>query len=174
MLYAKYLAALTEFWRSGRKCAGILHFCGLGYSRAGDKPRPEGGATSDHFVDLDTLTFEPSFERYVRYAFSPVGLMLDYWGQDLPAGAERTFEIVVINDTYEQAECTLRLQLLQDGNPVVMQAQAVAIEPLGRTVVAITLSLPSQAGTYTLDAMLDRSGQVPVHSVRDVTLNANP
>jgi beta-galactosidase len=70
VLYAKYLAALTEFWRSGRKCAGVLHFCGLGYSRAGDKPRPEGGATSDHFIDLENLTFEPNFEKYVRDAIS--------------------------------------------------------------------------------------------------------
>ncbi len=85
-LYAKYLAAKTEFWRAHRDCAGVLHFCGLGYSRSGDKPRPEGGATSDHFIELEKLKFEPQFEKYVRNAFSPVGIMLDYWGQDLPAG----------------------------------------------------------------------------------------
>ncbi len=174
VLYAKYLAALTEFWRGHRKCAGVLHFCGLGYSRAGDKPRPEGGATSDHFVDLEQLTFEPYFERYVRDAFSPVGLMLDYWGQDLPAGAEREFRIVAINDMYQQAEGTLRLQLLRDGNPVVMQARPVSVEPLGRQVLSIKLALPSQAGSYTLDAMLDRSGQTPVHSLRDASLVAQP
>ena len=98
LLYARYLAALTEFWRSGRECAGVLHFCGLGYSRAGDKPRPEGGATSDHFIDLEKLTFEPNFEKYVRDAFSPVGLMIDFWAEELAAGSQRKFDIVLIND----------------------------------------------------------------------------
>ena len=30
MFYARSLAALTEFWRSHRECAGVLHFCGSG------------------------------------------------------------------------------------------------------------------------------------------------
>ena len=30
-LNARYNAALTEFWRGHRACAGVLHFCGLGY-----------------------------------------------------------------------------------------------------------------------------------------------
>ncbi|MHC4740604.1 MAG: glycoside hydrolase family 2 TIM barrel-domain containing protein, partial [Planctomycetota bacterium] len=81
-LYAKYLAALTEFWRAHRECAGVLHFCGLTYSRPGDKPRPEGGATSDHFVDLKKLKFEPNFEKYVRDAFAPVGVMVDFWDEE--------------------------------------------------------------------------------------------
>ena len=73
MLHARYVAALTEFWRCHREAAGVLHFCGLGYSRPGDKPRPEGGATCDDFIDLEKLTFEPHFEEYVREAFNPVG-----------------------------------------------------------------------------------------------------
>ena len=40
-IHARYVAALTEFWRCQRKCAGVLHFCGLGYPRAGDRPRPK-------------------------------------------------------------------------------------------------------------------------------------
>ncbi|HEX41339.1 MAG TPA: hypothetical protein ENN81_04675, partial [Phycisphaerales bacterium] len=69
----RYLAALTEFWRAHRRCAGVLHFCGLGYSRPGFEERPLGGATSDHFIDLEKLEFEPMFEQYVRDAFAPVG-----------------------------------------------------------------------------------------------------
>ena len=79
VLYARYLAALTEFWRCHRQCAGVLHFCGLGYSRPGNKPRPEGGATSDHFQDVAMLEFEPHFVEYVGDAFNPLGIMLDFW-----------------------------------------------------------------------------------------------
>ena len=46
---ARYVAALTEFWRARRACAGVLHFCGLGYSRP-------NGQTCDDFVDIDWLT----------------------------------------------------------------------------------------------------------------------
>jgi hypothetical protein len=58
-VYARYLAAKTEFWRAHRECAGVLHFCTLGYSRPGDRPRPEGGATSDHWIDLDQQSWNP-------------------------------------------------------------------------------------------------------------------
>jgi hypothetical protein len=174
VLYAKYLAALTEFWRGRRACAGVLHFCALGYSRAGDKPRPEGGATSDHFIDVEKLTFEPNFERYVRDAFAPVGLMLDYWGQDLPAGAEHEFEVVVINDTYEKIEGAVRLQLLKGDSPVAVQTKPCAVGALGRTVMSFKLGLPAPAGPYTLSATIERSAQEPVRSVRDVTIVAAP
>jgi len=173
-LYAKYLAALTEFWRGRRECAGVLHFCALGYSRAGDKPRPEGGATSDHFIDLEKLTFEPNFERYVRDAFAPVGLLLDYWGQELPAGTEQEFQVVVINDTHEKAEGTVRLQLLQGNSPVVTQTSPCAVGALRRKVLSFQLTLPSEAGPYTLIATIERPEQEPVQSVRDVTIVANP
>ena len=65
-LYARYLAAETEFWRCHRACAGVLHFCALGYSR------PDG-QTSDHWLDVEKLTWEPEFYNYVRDAFAPVG-----------------------------------------------------------------------------------------------------
>ena len=122
LLFAKYLAAKTEFWRSGRQCAGVLHFCGLGYSRAGDKPRPEGGATSDHFTDLEKLVFEPHFERYVGDAFAPVGAMLDYWGQDLPAGEKHEFEIVVTNDLALEREGNVRL-LIRKGDVLLARQE---------------------------------------------------
>ena len=77
--YARMVAAKTEFWRCGRKVAGVLHFCGLGYSRP-------GGQTSDNFIDLERPTLEPHFFRYVRDAFAPVGLMIDFWDRALPAG----------------------------------------------------------------------------------------
>ena len=95
MLHARYVAALTEFWRCHREAAAVLHFCGLGYSRPGDKPRPEGGSTCDDFIDVENLVFEPLFEQYVREAFNPVGLMLDFWAEEVPAGSGRPLKVFV-------------------------------------------------------------------------------
>jgi hypothetical protein len=172
LLYAKNLAALTEFWRGHRQCAGVLHFCGLGYSRAGDKPRPEGGATSDHFVDLETLTFEPLFVEYVRDAFAPVGLMLDYWTQDLPAGTEREMEIYVINDRNDEAEGKLRLRLTRDGKVVAMENRTIEVDALGREIVPFTQYVPAPPGEYILIAELEIDGQDPIRSVRDMNVVA--
>jgi len=168
LLYAKYLAALTEFWRGHRKCAGVLHFCGLGYSRLGDKPRPEGGATSDHFIDLEELTFEPNFERYVRDAFAPVGLMIDYWGQELTAREGYEFKVFIINDLHQKQEGRLRLRLTKDGETLRNREAPYAVGALDREILSVKLRIPRRAGTYLLSAELTGAGHATVRSVRDV------
>ena len=80
--YARTLAAKTEFWRVRRQCCGVLHFCGLGYSR------PDG-QTSDNFIDVKNLTYEPNFFQYVRDAFAPVGVAIDYWEDRSAEGFHR-------------------------------------------------------------------------------------
>jgi beta-galactosidase len=167
LLYGRYLAALTEFWRGHRECAGVLHFCGLGYSRAGDKPRPEGGATSDHFIDLEALTFEPNFEQYVRDAFSPVGLMIDFWGGELSGGAEREFKVYVINDLYDDWEGTVRFHIIRGEQIVAEQSGQCSVKGLGRQVLSFTQTIPNETGAYQLVVELDAvEGQI-VRSLRD-------
>jgi hypothetical protein len=58
-LYARYLAAESEFWRSHRQAAAVMHFTALGYSRP-------GGQTSDHWLNVAKLQWEPEFLKYVR------------------------------------------------------------------------------------------------------------
>ena len=100
-IYARYFAAKTEFWRSHRECAAVMHFCGLGYSRPGGINRPTAGATSDNFIDLQNLVFEPYFEKYVKDSFAPVGIMIDVWKEDFSAGETIAAPVVIINDTYQ-------------------------------------------------------------------------
>jgi len=172
LLYARYLASLTEFWRSGRECAGVLHFCGLGYSRAGDKPRPEGGATSDNFIDLENLMFEPNFERYVRDAFSPVGLMIDFWAEQLDAGSQRKFEIVLINDLPGDFEGPVRLAIERDGKTVTEKSNNCQIEGLGRMVLTFDMEIPKEEGQYQLVAELTLRDGTKVRSLRDFKVPA--
>jgi hypothetical protein len=175
LLYARYLAALTEFWRTHRECAGVLHFCGLGYSRAGDKPRPEGGATSDHFIDLETLTFEPNFEKYVRDAFSSVGLMVDFWAEQLDAGSQQKFEIVLINDLHELFKGSIRLAIRReasltgerDGKTIAEKVTNCQIDGLDRSVLAFDMKIPNDEGQYQLIAELTDSDGNRVRSLRD-------
>lgn len=167
LMYAKYLAALTEFWRCHRGCAGVLHFCGLGYSRAGDKPRPEGGATSDHFIDLEELTFEPNFERYVRDAFSPVGLMIDFWEEELAGGSQRQLKVFVINDLYRTWKGSVRLTLKRGDKTVGEQANNCEVGSLDREILTFEQRFPPEEGDYQLVAELTTPEGNTVRSMRD-------
>jgi len=172
LLYARYLAALTEFWRAHRECAGVLHFCGLGYSRAGDKPRPEGGATSDHFIDLEKLIFEPNFEQYVRDAFSPVGLMIDFWAEQLDAGSHQRFEIVLINDLPMLYKGPVRLAIERDGETIVEKMTNCQVDALDRSVVAFDMDIPKEEGQYQLIAELTKPDGIRIRSLRDFKVPA--
>ena len=165
--YARYLAALTEFWRCHRKCAGVLHFCGLGYSRAGDKPRPEGGATSDHFIDLEELTFEPNFERYVRDAFSPLGLMIDFWDEELAGGSEHQFKVFVINDLPRMWSGSVRVALRRGSETVGEQTKRCAIRSFGSEILTFEQEFPNEKGDYQLVAEVVTSEGNTVRSLRD-------
>jgi beta-galactosidase len=160
LLYARYLAAKTEFWRAHRACAGVLHFCGLGYSR------PDG-QTSDHFIDLENLTFEPNFFEYVREAFAPTGLMIDEWAEELPGGAERAIPVVTINDLDTAWNGTLRLRLLKGAETVFEKTEPCAIPALSEQRRVFTCLVSRESGSYRLEAALLKPGEAPVRSLRD-------
>lgn len=172
LLYARYLAAKTEFWRCHRKVAGVLHFCGLGYSRPGFEPRPQGGATSDHFLDIEKLEFEPNFEKYVKDAFSPVDLMIDKWGEQLPAGEEIVVPVFVINDLYKDWKGTVRLRILRGGKIISEQSKDCTVAGLGREILSFKETVPSRQGQCQLVAELLANGGVPVRSLRDFEILA--
>ena len=159
-LYARYLAAKTEFWRCHRAGAGVLHFCGLGYSR------PDG-QTSDHWLDLEKLTYEPEFYRYVRDAFAPVGLMIDEWADELPPGQGRSVRVVVINDLYQDWKGAVRFRLLQGPKVLAEQTQPCEVLALGDARLTFHLPVPSAPGRYQLEAALVKRGEKPVRSLRD-------
>jgi len=165
-IYAKYLAASTKYWRCHRKCAGVLHFCGLGYSRAWGGKRPEGGATSDSFLDVETLEFEPMFKQYVSEAFAPVCVMIDEWSEILPAGEVREFPVFMVNDLYDNVTATLQFRVEQAQRTIWQQMKSLTIQGLERKKVTFKTKVPESAGTYQLVAELKRDGHPPARSVR--------
>ena len=138
----------------------------LAVARPGDTPRPEGGATSDHFLDVARLEFEPHFERAVGDAFSPVGLMVDLWDESLPAGQTRVIHVPVINDLDREWEGRVRLELLQSDRTLWEQTQPCRVESIGRQVVSFKVTIPQASGRYRLVAELLGYGDRPVRSVR--------
>ncbi|MEI8291690.1 MAG: glycoside hydrolase family 2 TIM barrel-domain containing protein [Verrucomicrobiota bacterium] len=164
-LYARYTAAETEFWRSHRQVAAVLHFTALGYSRA-------DGQTSDHWKEkgVAKLEWEPEFYRYVRDSFAPVGLMVDYFAEKAGVGTDVKITVVAINDLYEawKGPVTLRLK---NGKRIISKWQLPCrIEALGRTNLVFDVKLPEQAGNCTIEAELRGADGHPVRSVREVII----
>ena len=159
--YNRVLAAKTEFWRAHRQVPGVLHFCGLGYSRA-------DGQTSDHFTDLEKLTIEPNFQKYVRDAFSPVGLMIDFWAEEILAGKTLVVPVIVISDLQKPWEGEIRLRLVRGEKTVAEESQVARLDPIGRQTLRFDLPQPDEKGNYQLIAELKGPDGKPVQSLRDV------
>jgi hypothetical protein len=94
-LYARYLAAVTEYWRAARSCFGILYPFGLAASIP-------GGATSDNLIDVAQIEFDDYFKKYVPDAFAALGVCAELWKTEFTikswSGTQAEFNVAVIND----------------------------------------------------------------------------
>lgn len=164
-LYARYTAAETEFWRAHRTAAAVMHFTTLGYARA-------DGQTSDHWLPggVAKLEWEPEFHKYVRDAFAPVGLMLDFWDESAAAGTATQIPVSLINDLPTPWSGPVTLRVESNGHVLAKAKLEASIPALGTTKLQFNLTWPNQTGPCVLEAELrDADGQ-PVHSVREVTI----
>ena len=162
-IYARHLAMLTEYWRAHRQVTGVLHFCGLGYSRP-DEPR---GQTSDHWINLQNLVYEPNFYRYVKPSFAPVGLMIDFWEKAVNPGAELKLDVYAINDLDTPFTGNIKLRIIKDGKEISMQEKEVSISPLGREIPSFTITVPDEKGEYQMEASINLNDE-EVKSIRDL------
>jgi len=162
-LCARYNAAETEFWRSRRTAAAVVHFTTLGYSR------PDG-QTSDHWLDVKSLTWEPDFYRYVRPAFAPVGLAIDAWAEDYSAGANQPFPVIVVNDLETPWRDAVVFRLTRDGKTVSEQLLPADVAGFGTARLNFSVTIPNEPGNYEAVAALMQTADEPVFSVRDFTV----
>jgi hypothetical protein len=163
--YARNLAALTEFFRSHRQAAGVLYFCGLGYSR------PDGW-TSDNWTDVEKLTWDPEFYTYVRDAFAPVGLAVNFWKDQVIHQTQSRVPVILINDLAKpwSGPVTLKLRQANSATAILEVKQDARLEPFGQAVLNFEVSWPESLGQYTLDAELRGADGLPVHSLREMEI----
>jgi hypothetical protein len=157
---------LSEYWRAHRQAAGVLHFCGLGYSRS-EEPR---GQTSDHWIDIRNLTFEPEFYKYVKPAFSPVGLMIDAWEKSYPASSRQSIPVYVVNDLDEPFEKEVTLSILQGEKVVSTYKIKAAAKACDVEVIPFEVTFPGEPGDYQMKAEITVDNTL-VFSLRDIPVN---
>lgn len=161
-LYSRYLGMLTEYWRAHRLCAGVLHFCGLGYSR----PTAPRGQTSDHYIDIKNLVWEPQFINYVKPSFAPVGLMIDFWEKRIAPEQQLSFRLYAINDLYTLWSGEITCSLEGPTGEVSHETIMAEVAPLGRTILPFSFPIPAAKGAYTLTARINFNGEI-VRSIRE-------
>jgi len=163
-LAARLLAADTEFWRCRRQAAAVMHFCALGYSRS-------DGQTSDHWLDVKRLVWEPEFYRCVRDAFAPVGLTVDFAKDKVLASEKSTrVPVVVINDLEHSWSGPVTLRLRREGRLQAEMKQACRLESFGQTIVNFEVPWPTEPGPCQLEAELRGIEGKRVRSLRDIEI----
>ena len=159
-LYAKYIAAETEFWRCHRKAAGVLHFTGLGYARS-------DGQTCDNWIDIVNLTWEPFFYKYMRDANSPIGLMIDFWDDTIKKGSDGNIPVIVINDLDKEWKGNIVYRLLRDEEVVQETTKEITIDAFGQNSCSFTAFPNLKQGNYTIEVSLVNTPFGTVRSLRN-------
>ena len=145
--YAYLIAGLTEYWRAYRHFAAVLHFVYLTYSK------PDG-ATSDSFQDVKNLRLEPHFEEYMKNAFSPVGVYINFWHSKLKAGTARELEVMMINDDATPTSGLLSLILeREDGRQLAKSEIPFEVSGLGQQTYDFDFHFPQTIGKCWLKAV---------------------
>jgi len=153
---------MTELYRADRDLAGVLQFCSLSFNHM------EEAYTCDHFIDLENQIWDPYFLKYVKDAFSPLGLMIDWWQESVVGGEEITVPLNIINDTDQVWSGTVQLALRDcDGKELqTVASETITVQPLtGRQRTSLSLAIPREDGIYEMHASI-RHGERVVNSYR--------
>jgi beta-galactosidase len=163
-LDAYLLGGLTEFWRAYRSYAGVLHFVYLTSCYP-------GAYTCDNFEDVEKLKLHPDFADYVGEAFKPLGVYLNFWQPTLPAGEEREFVVMMVNDESRDAAGRLTLMLERESGECVARVERrFAVAGLGQESYRLRLRMPDAPGKYLLKAAGDGGVGLPTISRRRVEI----
>ncbi len=163
--YAKIMAIDYEFWRTAkRRAAAIMEFSSLCYSR----PQGPHNTTSDHWLDLKNLTWDPYFAAAVKEACSPVIAVVDFYRKDLVAGKSQAVPIVVLNDSEKNWQGKISLALLKGDKKVWNAERQISVDSFDRKDISFDVPMPVTEGNYRLVATC--FDKTKVTSSRDVIL----
>ena len=112
------------------------------------------------------MDFEPNFEKYVKDAFSPVGLCINKWDEQFSPGAEVKVPVIVINDLYRDWNGSVILRVLRGEETIAEQTKNCAVTSLGQETLSFNVTIPNEQGKYQFVAELNTEGTL-IRSLRD-------
>ena len=105
------------------------------------------------------------------YAFNPVGVMSNFWEEQVAPGQARSMQVYVINDLESNWTGKVRLRLERAGKRVSEQSHACQVDGFGRQILEFKVVLPNEPGNYTIVAEVIGKGR-PIGSARDFKVAA--
>jgi len=142
------LAGMTEYWRAHRNYAQVIFHAWL----AGDTG-PGHCAVCDYFKDPQTLEFQPAFYKYVKEAFKPLGVYLEFWKREVQMGEERIFYVMLINDYHEEKNGEVILTIdYDDGDSFEIEKKSFTMGGNGSSTIKYVMHMPEKIGKATMKA----------------------
>lgn len=151
----RVVAIKTEYWRSKRNIAGVQHFCALTCNRPW-RPRSQ---VSDEWLDVENLVMQPLFKKYVKPAFSPVGIMINRFDEFYKASQKLRVPLILYNDLYQDWIGEVRFTVLKNNVPLINLTRMLKVEKLGKTNTEFEIELPSHPGKYEMTAQIMVNGE---------------
>lgn len=140
---AYLLAGLIEYWRAYRNYAGVIYLAYL-----------SEGWVVDNFRDVRNLTFQPYYDEYVGNAFKPLGVYVNFWQRALEVGADRSFDVMMINDEDAPTKGTVSLVVEdQAGKVLATASRPYELAAYGQMTYPLSLQMPNIEGGMTLKAI---------------------
>ncbi|HEX6892887.1 MAG TPA: glycoside hydrolase family 2 TIM barrel-domain containing protein, partial [Chryseolinea sp.] len=165
-LYARYLAAVTEYWRANRTCIGVLYPFGLAASIT-------EGATNDNFIDISKLEFDKYYKKYVPDAFASLGVCAELWQTDFPIntwqGTQADFAVAVINDTGEEYNGIFDVVITRGDSVIQRSSYTYSVPPYGISRRQVKIELPKISGAYEVIVQLHGGDRI-VSSHRKINM----
>jgi hypothetical protein len=167
-LYARNLAAVTEYWRATRSCIGILYPFGLAGSI-------KGGATSDNWIDVAQLQFDEHFKKFVPDAFSALGVCAELWQTEFKIkpwwGTQAEFTVAVINDLDYSFSEHFFVHVMKGDSVVSSTQYRYDVRPFEIIRMPVKIELPNVAGNYEVITELHGRKNKVVRSYRQIRMD---
>lgn len=142
-----------------------MHFVTLGYSRL-------DGQTSDHWRPgrVAALEWEPEFQRYVRDAFAPVGLMVNFGKDKVSPGSAMPVPVILVNDLEKPWHGPVTLRLMCGERVAWEERLEAEVAAWGTNGLSFDVTWPAAEGPARIEAELRGADGQAVRSVRELTI----
>jgi hypothetical protein len=166
-LYARNLAAVTEYWRATRSCFGILYPFGLAASI-------KGGATSDNWIDVKQLQFDEHFKKFVPDAFAALGVCAELWKTEYTIeswpGTQAEFNVAIINDLNSGFSDYFIVNVMKGDSIISTNRFKYDVRPFEIIRIPVKIELPKTPGKYEVITELQGRKNKVVRSYRQVRM----
>ncbi len=122
----------------------------------------EGGCTSNWFTgDISNPGVKPIMAA-LKDAFAPFGVSVELWDRHFFSKEKRSINVYIFNDTYQNKSGVLNCKIVnEDGTRVFFESNFdVTVPPVDKRVENVIWAMPSETGSYYLEAELIEDSKV--------------